>query len=412
MTSTRTIWAAALLLAFASALNAQEPAPNTQFGNFLFVGPPGWTPVEKNVDKDKMLVIYPSTPPPGTTTFISMSAAGLEGDLDNSFNELWAGFRRSYRIVKGGQITSTRSTEGYDVRYTTATVSDQAGKQWTVIVLGSPYRNRLQVVMFMSDVPPGPTLQAYGDIFQKFLASLTFGDSLPVKKASPATNAAAEPAPEAPHKLPPGALEGFYIGMTINANGRVGRSPLYFSPDGWVVKIDLNNSMIDFDLTAYRNAKDTNRSWVGRYRLDGNDINILWQDYTEHRQVIHRNESLPNPGLDIYVPSCRCTGKHFAGKYLWGLASSGQYLQFFADGTFIDHGVTDQMIVPSPFYDHPRTQRGTYSIQSQTMIFIFADGHRGTRTFTAPKAHEGAPSFDWIGLGIQTLYEEHHQERP
>ena len=31
------------------------------------------------------------------------------------------------------------------------------------------------------------------------------------------------------------------------------------------------------------------------------------------------------------------------------------------------------------------------SIQSQTMIFNFADGHRGARTFVAPKAQENDP---------------------
>jgi hypothetical protein len=86
-------------------------------------------------------------------------------------------------------------------------------------------------------------------------------------------------------------------------------------------------------------------------------------------------------------------------------------LQFFSDGTFIDHRVTDQLIVPSPFYSRPRIQRGTYSIQSQTIIFNFADGHRGMRTFLAPKAQENQPMFDWIGLGWQQLFEESYQAK-
>lgn len=210
-------------------------------------------------------------------------------------------------------------------------------------------------------------------------------------------------------------LDGFYVGGAVEGGyGRmgIGRVPLYFSPDGWVLKINLNDSMIGFDVTAYRNKPDTNRSWVGRYRVEGNDIHILWQDYTEHRDLIHRNEAAANPGLDVFVPSCRCTGKHFAGKYNYGLANSGQYIQFFPDGTFSDHGVTDQMIVPNPFFDRPRNQRGTYNIQNQSIIFAYADGHRAMKTFTAPKAQENAGIFDWIGLGIQTLYEEHYQAQP
>lgn len=263
----------------------------------------------------------------------------------------------------------------------------------------------------MSNLPPGSDLNACFKVFERWLANLSFGDALPGANIPPAA-ADAGPAPETPHKLAPGELEGFYVGMSLGYGGRVGRNPLYFSPDGWVVKIDLSNSMVGFDLTAYRNAKDTNRSWVGRYRVDGSQINILWQDYTEHRQVIKRNEASARPGLDIYVPICRCSGKRFSGKYNYGLATSGQYMEFFPDGTFIDHGVTDQMLIPNPYYEHPRTQRGTYAIQSQTMVFNFADGHRGMRTFLAPKAQEKGQVFDWINLGGDSLYEQHYVNEP
>ncbi len=215
-----------------------------------------------------------------------------------------------------------------------------------------------------------------------------------------------------PHKLPPGALEGVYVGFSLEAAGRVGLRRLHFNPDGWVVRDVPQEGMIGFDFTAYRNDRNTNRNWVGRYRVNGNDINIVWQDYTDDRELIKRNETSGKLALDVYVPMCRCTGKKFSGKYLWGVAGSDQYLQFFPDGTFLDHKVTDQMLVPSAFYDHPRVQRGTYAIQSQTLIFYFSDGKRGMRTFIAPKAQENKGIFDWIGLGWHTLYEEHYQNEP
>jgi hypothetical protein len=46
------------------------------------------------------------------------------------------------------------------------------------------------------------------------------------------------------------------------------------------------------------------------------------------------------------------------------------------------------------------------------VIFTFADGRRGMRTFIAPKAQENGQLFDFIGLGWQTLYEEHHIDQP
>jgi hypothetical protein len=217
--------------------------------------------------------------------------------------------------------------------------------------------------------------------------------------------------------LPSGALDGIYVGIDIPFQ-RIRR--LNFSPDGWVVKDIPQESMIGFDFTAYRNDRNTNRSWVGRYQVDGDKINIEWQDfrgpgYPPSREVVERNEVSAHPtsavGSDTFIPMCRCTGKRFSGTYIWGRTAAGQYLQFFPDGTFIDHSVTDQLIVPSRFYDHPRIQQGTYSIQSQTMIFTFADGHRGTRTFIAPKAQENDPMLDWIGLGWQQLYEQNYEMR-
>ena len=42
----------------------------------------------------------------------------------------------------------------------------------------------------------------------------------------------------------------------------------------------------------------------------------------------------------------------------------------------------------------------------------YPDGHRGLRTFYAPKAQEKGSVFDWIGLGWHLLYEEHHISEP
>ena len=217
--------------------------------------------------------------------------------------------------------------------------------------------------------------------------------------------------------LPSGALDGIYVGLDIPSQ-KIRR--LNFNPDGWVVKDVPPEGMIGFDFTAYRNAPGTNKNWVGRYQVNGDKITIDWQDfrgpgYPPNREVVARNEVSAHPtsavGTDTFIPMCRCTGKRFSGTYIWGLPVAGQYLQFFPDGTFIDHGVTDQLIVPSRFYEHPRTQRGAYSIQSQTMIFTFPDGRRATRTFMAPEAQSKDPAFDWIGLGWHRLYEQNYEKR-
>lgn len=409
-----------LLVALMPALTAQQDAtPDTQAGNFLYKFPTGWNPEEKGD------ITFLHAPPFfGTNTFIALSANDMDGDLQNSFNELWAGFKKAYRVLDGGQIAPLHAKNGYDAFYTGVVASDQNGKRWTVYVMGAGYGKRIQTVMFMSDLPPGPGLTSCQNIFKTFLANLRFGDALPGSKVpavgnSPRPNSSAGPGasdaaaiPEKPHKLPPGAMEGVYVGYSVSGSGRVGLRRLHFNADGWVVRDVPEEGMIGFDFTAYRNDRNTNRSWVGRYRVDGDQINIVWQDFTDDRELIRRNEGSAHPAPNVYVPMCRCTGKRFSGKYLWGLKTSGQYMQFFPDGTFIDHGVTDQMLLPNPYFEHPRTLRGTYSIQSQTVVFAFADGRRGMRTFLAPKAQEAGQLFDFIELGWQTLYEEHYQDQP
>lgn len=384
---------------------AQDAAPDTQVGNFLYHMPNGWTPEEKG----DTTILHAPSPPPGTATFIAMAADNMEGDLQNSFNQLWTGFKNSYRILQGGQISPLHSNHGYDAFTTTAVASDQNGVRWTVYVMGAQYKQRIQTVMFMSNVPQGTMLNAYYKRFQEFLASLSFGDTLPGSRVPPVSSG---PGEETPHKLAPGALEGIYVGFGLSAGGHASAKPLLFSADGWVVKNIPDEGMIGFDFTANRNNPNTNRSWVGRYRVDGNQINILWQDYTNDRQVIQRNETSASPGLDVYVPMCRCTGKKFSGKYNFGLPGASQYMQFFPDGTFVDHRVLDQLIAPSSFYNNPRIQRGSYSIQSQTMIFTFADGRRAMRIFYAPKAQEKGQVFDFINLGGHDMYEEHYQAQP
>lgn len=405
--SRRTIlaaWGIPLLLLTGPAATAQNENPDTQAGNFLYVFPTGWKPVEKG----DTTILYAPGSPPGTATYIVLAANDLDRSLQYSFNELWGGFKNSYRILQGGQIAPLHSPHGYDALTASAVAMDQKGVRWNVYVMGAQYKNRIQVVTFMSSAPPGGMLSASFEIFQKFIANLRFGDALPGAQVPPVD---APPVETSTDPLPKGALEGIYIGMALSGT-RAGPRRLHFNRDGWVVKDVPQEGMIGFNFTAYRNDPNTNRSWVGRYRLDGDQINILWQDYTEDREVIARNETSPSPGINVYVPMCLCTGTRFSGKYNWGLTGSGQYLQFSTDGTFVDHGVLDQMLVPNPYYEHPRTQRGTYAIQSQTIVFTFADGRRGMRTFYAPKAQKSKRLFDFIGLGWHMLYEEHYQAQP
>jgi hypothetical protein len=265
-------------------------------------------------------------------------------------------------------------------------------------------------------------------------AASTGARATSTKRRQPPADSSASPTTEATeatqstHKLPAGALEGIYVGFGLDRS-HMGQHTYYFTADGWVINnIPLVN-MDNFDMTAYRNDP-SNKLFIGRYRVDGNQIHIVWANNADRRDVIKYNETSASPGIDTYIPTCRCTGKKFSGKYHWASPTDQRYIQFFPDGTFFDHGLTDQVVgVPNPhgyagITDPPRNFRGTYSVRNQRLTFNFADGKQSTVAFIAPKALENAPAFEWIGVGhgtgvpgaetviVLNLYEEHYQVQP
>jgi hypothetical protein len=218
--------------------------------------------------------------------------------------------------------------------------------------------------------------------------------------------------------IPPGMLAGIYV-ATAGQDARPTTRQYLFYPDGFVMQSVPQEGMLGFDFSHLRRGDNPDKfARVGRYKVDGEQIKILWMNqYADpaNPDIIKRNEVSAHPPVQIgpmvFIPMCRCTGKRLSGTYRWGAPAADQYLQFFPDGTFIDHRVTDQLIVPSRFYEHPRIQRGTYAIERQTILFTFADGHRGMRTFLAPKVQTNSPTFDWIDLGWQMLFEEGYRTR-
>jgi hypothetical protein len=270
-------------------------------------------------------------------------------------------------------------------------------------------------VTFVSNLPPGSFYNASLQVFQTFLANLSFGDSLPGSNLPPVSQP--PPTADTPHSAPAGMLQGVYV-CTAGADARPTNKQYIFYPDGFMMYGLPQEGMLDFDFDHYRSQDNKNRNMVGRYRVDGKTVKIVWQGQfgdPANPAVIEINETSAHPmvdlGTEIFIPMCSCTGKKFSGTYRWGAPAADQYVQFFPDGTFLDHRALDQLIVPSQFYEHPRIQRGTYSIQRQTIIFNFADGHRGAQTFLAPKVQENNPMFDWIELGWKQLFEETYRQR-
>ena len=242
---------------------------------------------------------------------------------------------------------------------------------------------------------------------------------------NPASDSAA--AAESEPQLPDGALEGVYVGFGLD-HSHQGHRMYYFTPDGYVINNIPWVNMSNFDMTAYRNDPN-NKLFVGRYRVDGNQIHIVWANNADSRTVIKFNNNAPDPGIDMYIPTCRCTGKRLSGKYHWSSLTE-RYVQFFPDGRFLDHGLTDQVVGQSNPHgwagitDPPRNFRGTYSIRNRMLTFIFSDGKQATVAFIAPRAAANGASFGWFGLGhnsgvkgadtviVEMMYSEDYQVQP
>lgn|GEM_PF-3532954 len=399
-----------LTLNAAPALPRQDPS-YTQFGNFLFKLPNGWKPVEKD---DAMYILAPGQLS-GQSTYIALKGGDLEDNFQGSVNEVWRGFQQAYRILQGGTLAPMHSPKGYDAYYTAATALDQNGVRWIISFVCAQYGKRLEIVTFVSNLPPGSFYDATLQVFQTFLANLSFGDSLPGSNLPPVTQP--PPVADTPHPTPAGMLQGVYV-CTAGADARPTNKQFIFYPDGFMMYGLPQEGMLDFDFDHYRSQDNKNHNMVGRYRLDGNQVKIVWQNQygdPANPYAIRINERSAHPAVDlgweIFIPMCACTGKKFSGTYRWGAPAADQYVQFSPDGTFLDHRVLDQLIIPSSFYEHPRIQRGTYSIQRQTIIFTFADGHRGAQTFLAPKVQENDAMFDWIELGWKQLFEETYRQK-
>jgi len=205
-----------------------------------------------------------------------------------------------------------------------------------------------------------------------------------------------------------GVLDGVYVGLSRSGNYlHVEHSFMLFSPDGLVYR-DLPQDGLDGTSVAELARRQTDKALVGRYTTNGNQINIVWGDSTR-ASLTFDNEGAEIGGWNRYVPACRCDGARFSGVYPF---EKNSILQFFPNGTFLDRGAMDQIVVPNPSFNHPRVGGGTYMIRYNTLYLNYNDGHRYKTSFAAPAVEVGTPSFRWIWVFANTLNEQGHTSRP
>jgi hypothetical protein len=240
--------------------------------------------------------------------------------------------------------------------------------------------------------------------------------SPPDTSGSAGKMAAAAPAPPAPAvsagppRPPlPGMLDGAYDALVIGTGGHVDHRFLIFYPDGRVMNGMPEEGLEGFSFAAFA-ADPKNQNELGRYRVDGEQINIVWEDWPGHRDVVQHREGVDVGYPDVYIPLCRCDGERFSGLYKWDYQSG---IEFSLDGGFVDHGVIDQLDVDLGFFNQPRVRRGTYRIHDYSLYLDFQDGQHLKTSFGAPAFQESRHVFNWISIyGYQILHREGYQPPP
>jgi hypothetical protein len=232
--------------------------------------------------------------------------------------------------------------------------------------------------------------------------------------ADPSPGGPTATADNTPQDVPSGRLAGVYI-ATTDYNRPANKQFLFYT-DGFVMNGVPQKGMLTFDINHYRPQDNPDHWWVGKYKVEGDTIKIVWQNQfgdPANPAIYGLNEKTAHPAYDAtvntFIPMCHCTGKRLSGMYRWGAPGQDQYIQFFPDGTFLDHRATDELLVIS--FEHPRIQRGAYQIVDQTIIFNFPDGHRGTLSFLAPRLEQNNPAFDWISFGWHMFFEEGYRAK-
>jgi hypothetical protein len=229
----------------------------------------------------------------------------------------------------------------------------------------------------------------------------TMEPSIASAASSPNNDAGGMPAKR--RQVPPGMLDGVYVGLGFGGSGlHIEHEFFVFSPDGLVLG-DLPEGGLAGTSIAALARSHTDKSLVGQYRVSGNQIEIAWQD-SRRQSVTFDDTSAEVTGLHHYTPACHCDGAKFFGVYTWDKFA----LQFSPDGSFNDYGAVDAVLTST---EHPRPGRGTYMIQDNTLFLSYADGRRLRKSFAAPAVEEGRQSFSWIAIMSITLNEQNHAPR-
>jgi len=356
----------------ASSAAGPDPwAPDGQVGDLQFNVPDGW----KQMQTREGTRMVPNGLAQNAVVVIGvLPTETLGGDPYSWFRVTWAKWKTQMNLIDSGDPENKHNPNGFDVLRSYSRAYSQRLGNATFILAAAVSGNRVAPYFYLCNSNCG--YGEYQDGFQDFELSLTLASL-----GSSMTNTSGPGSP--------GGLQGLYVtfraseGDVATGTFKIRGSIAYlaFFPDGNVIRNLPKEGLQNLD---FRAAIRKSRESCGRYRLDGNTVNITWGDNSTMTGV--RDGTKMRFGNDMlpYQPAAHSDGLRLNGTYRPERGDPRSYLRFSPDGHFAESGVLPAVDFAAP------PGSGSYDIKDNTLTLSYGDGRSVKISFLVFADEEGS----------------------
>jgi hypothetical protein len=390
------ILAAVFHAQFIGSIYAQ--AKITQEGNVLFREPYGW----KRLEQDGAIVFIPSDVPlQRATCFLAiLPGQDLDSDFRQWFEAVLQAAQKGLKVVKGGEISSSNTEEGYQILYTAIVAQDENGLPSYRFYLAAHPGDRAEMFAFVAT--DEDSYKRYQPVLEEFLKSVDFANRH--TQPSPKGSEENKPQPKTPASSSSG-LEGLYVGtesrQQFNPNTKyydyIVRQIYYlFLPDGRVYYgLPKGGGLSNFNFEQVQREDSNN---CGNYQVSNNQIQFRWPDgrYNQAISFARKNDEIIQIGQTVYYRVSRFDGLKLDGIYSVrsftntsagnsvGGVSGERAIAFKSDGSFAEQGFVGfagSTANVGGTASSSSSGSGTYRISGNTLELNYSNGRRQNLTF-------------------------------
>jgi hypothetical protein len=179
------------------AKSATAEVPDS-VGLIHFEAPAGWKAVDQPGKSVRMYVPPNATPADQALIIVAIGDAG--GEFRAQFDQLVNSAMASRKVMKAGQVRQGRSRQGFTVLSENLTAEGDNGMMMLARFVAADVNGRPALLCYIATLPDAYELH-HGEL-DKMLASVTFGDSPPMARATDHAKTPAAAADDAAAKSP------------------------------------------------------------------------------------------------------------------------------------------------------------------------------------------------------------------